>query len=87
MWPLSASRGPKKLSTLFSVPVSTKTFPSAQDILERKNQSLSVANYLQNRLHVGADESGGIGDQVPQHAGTLFLDSSNAAVLQLCQNL
>lgn len=43
--------------------------------------------YLQNRLHVGADEAGGIGDQVPQHAGTLLFDSSDAAVLQLCQNL
>lgn len=43
--------------------------------------------YLQNRLHIGADEAGGIGDQVPQHAGTLLLDSPNATVLQLCQNL
>ena len=43
--------------------------------------------YLQNGLHVGADEPGGIGDQVAQHAGTLFFDSPDAAVLQLCQNL
>lgn len=47
----------------------------------------SAVPYLQNWLHVGADESGGIGDQVPQHAGTLLLDSPNATVLQLGQNL
>lgn len=49
--------------------------------------SLSVVSYLQNRLHVRADESGSVGDQVAQHAGTLLFDSSNTAVLQLCQNL
>ena len=48
---------------------------------------MSAADYLQNRLHVGADEPRGVGDQVAQHAGTLLLDSSNATVLQLCQNL
>lgn len=46
-----------------------------------------ACRYLENGLHVGADESGGVGDQVPQHAGTLFLDSSDATVLQLRQNL
>lgn len=49
--------------------------------------SPAFVSYLQDRLHVGADEPGGIGDQVPQHAGTLFFNSSNATVLQLCQNL
>lgn len=44
-------------------------------------------SYLQNRLHVRADESGSVGDQVAQHAGTLLFDSSNTAVLQLSQNL
>lgn len=47
----------------------------------------SAGLYLQNRLHIGADESGGIGDQVPQHAGTLLLDSPNATVFQFRQNL
>lgn len=47
----------------------------------------SAVLYLQNRLHIGADEPGGVGDQVPQHAGALLLDSPNAAVLQLCQYL
>lgn len=47
----------------------------------------SAVLYLQNRLHIGADEPGGVGDQVTQHAGTLLLDSPNATVLQLCQNL
>lgn len=49
--------------------------------------SLAAGSYLQNGLHVGADEPGCIGDEVSQHAGTLLFDSSNAAVLQLRQNL
>lgn len=56
-------------------------------VAEKVPASLAAMTYLQNGLHVGADEPGGIGDQVPQHSGTLLFDSSNATVLQLCQNL
>lgn len=77
--------GPKRQSTWFSVAVLKHPPPQTQRM--RIPLWSSVVLYLQNRLHIGADESGGIGDQMSQHAGTLLLDSPNATVLQLCQNL
>lgn len=73
---LVPKRGPKEWSPWLSVAV-----------LEHTHLLITGMLYLQNGLHIGADESGGIGDQVPQHAGTLLLDSPNTTVLQLCQNL
>lgn len=43
--------------------------------------------YLENGLHVWADESGGIRHQVTQHAGTLLFVSAHTAMFQLCQDL
>ncbi len=43
--------------------------------------------YLENGLHVWADESGGIRHQVTQHAGALFFVPAHATMFQLSKDL
>lgn len=50
---------------------------------------LSTVNleYLENGLHVWADESWGVRHQVTQHSGALLFVSAHTAVFKLGQNL
>lgn len=48
---------------------------------------MRVCEYLEDGLHVGPYEAGGVGHQVAQHAGTLLLVPPHSTVLQLRQDL
>lgn len=65
-------------------------FPSVNtfdNIPKTHAEVLRMWLYLENGLHVWADESGGIRHQVTQHAGTLLFVSAHTAMFQLSQDL